>query len=148
SDGSIAHYEPHVGVVNNISLDHKSLGELRSLFRGFVEKAQRIVLNLDNEETAAISVDLKPKQVVTYSLRSAQADLLASSPVPSPTGIVFQVKAREIGGTVDVALKVPGLHNVANALAALSAVKACDVSLAEAATHLSEFSGIRRRLGS
>ena len=43
-------------------------------------------------------------------------------------------------------LKVPGLHNVANALAALSAAKACGVALAEAAAHLGEFSGIRRRL--
>jgi UDP-N-acetylmuramate--alanine ligase len=45
-----------------------------------------------------------------------------------------------------VALKVPGLHNVANALAALSAAKACGVALAAAAAHLGEFSGIRRRL--
>src|SRR6516165_6605672 len=33
SDGSIAFFEPRVAVVNNISLDHKSLDELRSLFR-------------------------------------------------------------------------------------------------------------------
>src|SRR5712691_9670540 len=146
SDGSIAFFEPRVAVVNNISLDHKSLDELRSLFRGFIARAQRVVLNLDNAETAAISVDLDPKQVVTYSLRSTQANLLASSPAPSPTGIVFQVKARDTAETVDVALKVPGLHNVANALAALSVAKACGVSLAEAAAHLGEFSGIRRRL--
>lgn len=146
SDGSIAFFEPRIAVVNNISLDHKSLDELRSLFRGFIAKAQRVVLNLDNPETAAIAVDLDPKQVVTYSLRSAQADLLASSPIPSPTGIMFKAKARDTGETVDVALKVPGLHNVANALAALSAVKACGVGLAEAAAHLGEFSGIRRRL--
>ena len=43
-------------------------------------------------------------------------------------------------------LKVPGLHNVANALAAMSAAKACGVPLAAAAAHLGEFSGIRRRL--
>jgi hypothetical protein len=30
---------------------------------------------------------------------------------------VFQVKARDTGETVEVSLKVPGLHNVANALA-------------------------------
>jgi UDP-N-acetylmuramate--alanine ligase len=35
---------------------------------------------------------------------------------------------------------------VANALAALSVAKACGVSLAVAAAHLGEFSGIRRRL--
>jgi len=146
SDGSIAFFEPRVAVVNNISLDHKSLDELRTLFRGFIAKAQTVVLNLDNAETAALSVDLKPGQAVTYSLRATHAHLLASSPVPSPTGIAFQVKARDTGEAVEVALKVPGLHNVDNALAALSVAKACGVGLAAAAAHLAQFSGIRRRL--
>jgi UDP-N-acetylmuramate--alanine ligase len=132
--------------VNNISLDHKSLDELRSLFRGFIVKAETVVLNLDNAETAALLPDLRSGQAVTYSLADAQADLLASSPAPSPAGIAFAVKARDTGEVVEVSLKVPGLHNVANALAALCAAKACGVSLAEAAAHLGEFSGIRRRL--
>jgi UDP-N-acetylmuramate--alanine ligase len=146
SDGSIAFFEPRIAVVNNISLDHKSLDELRSLFRGFIAKADTVVLNLDNAETAALAGDLKPGQAVTYSLHAAHADLVASAAVPSPTGIVFQVKARDTGEAVKVDLKVPGLHNVANALAALSAAKACGVALAEAAAYLGEFSGIRRRL--
>jgi UDP-N-acetylmuramate--alanine ligase len=146
SDGSIAYFEPHVAVVNNISLDHKSLDELRTLFRGFIARARIAVLNLDNAETAALAAELKPGQVITYSLRAAPADLLASAPVQSPTGIAFKVKARDSGEAADVTLKVPGLHNVANALASLSVAKACGVSLSEAVTHLSEFSGIRRRL--
>jgi UDP-N-acetylmuramate--alanine ligase len=146
SDGSIAQFEPQVAAVNNISLDHKSLDELRSLFRGFIAKARIAVLNLDNAETAALAAELKSAQVVTYSLRAAPADLLASAPVQSPTGIAFQLKARDSSEAADVTLKVPGLHNVANALAALSVAQACGVSLSEAATHLGEFSGIRRRL--
>jgi UDP-N-acetylmuramate--alanine ligase len=66
--------------------------------------------------------------------------------VQSPTGVTFQVKARATGAAVEVALQVPGLHNVANALAALAAAQACGVDLATAAAHLREFSGIRRRL--
>lgn len=146
SDGSITLFEPRVAVVNNISLDHKSLDELRTLFRRFIAKTQTVVLNLDNPETAALLVGLKPGQAITYSLNSAQADLFASAPVRSQAGIGFQVKARETGEVVEVDLKVPGLHNVANALAALSAAKACGVALAAAAAHLGEFSGIRRRL--
>src|SRR6267378_3908654 len=95
SDGSIALFEARVAVVNNISLDHKSMDELRSLFRGFIAGAQTVVLNLDNAETAALAVDLKPGQAVTYSLGAAQAELLASAPDPSPTGIAFRVKARD-----------------------------------------------------
>src|SRR5262249_47362004 len=131
--------------------DHKSLDELRALFSGFTAKAPTVVLNLDNAETAAVATnmklgDVKPKQAITYSLHETRADLLAFAPVQSPTGVAFQVKARDTGETVAVELKVPGLHNVANALAALSVAKSCGVALAEAAAHLGGFSGIRRRL--
>jgi UDP-N-acetylmuramate--alanine ligase len=146
SDGSIALFKPHVAVVNNISLDHKSLDELRTLFQDFIATAQTSVLNLDNAETAALAGSLKPGQVVTYSLHAASADLLGSAPIPAPAGITFQVKARDTGETVTVELKVPGLHNVSNALAALCVAKVFGIGLAEAASHLSEFSGIRRRL--
>jgi UDP-N-acetylmuramate--alanine ligase len=146
SDGSIAFFRPRVAVVNNISLDHKSLDELRDLFRGFIAEAPTAVLNLDNAETAALAAGLRPGQAVTYGLGAASADLVASAPVRSPTGIAFQVTARETGEPVTVTLQVPGLHNVANALAALSVTKVCGVPLAAAAGHLGEFSGIRRRL--
>ncbi len=54
-------YEPRVAVVNNISLDHKSSGRAAQLsFRGFVAKAQTVVLNLDNAETAALLAGLQP----------------------------------------------------------------------------------------
>jgi UDP-N-acetylmuramate--alanine ligase len=146
SDGSIAFFKPQMAVVNNISLDHKSLDELRTLFSEFIAKAQTVVLNLDNAETAALAADAKPGRAVTYSLRATQADLLALAPIQSPTGIAFRVKARDTEQAVAVELKVPGLHNVANALAALSVAKAGGVALGEAAAHLSGFSGIRRRL--
>lgn len=146
SDGSIKLFEPRIAVVNNISLDHKSLDELRVLFRDFIAKAQTVVLNLDNAETAALLVGLNPGQAITYSLNSSRADLLASPPMLTPAGIAFQVRARETGESVDVHLKVPGLHNVANALAALGAAQACGAPLAAAAAHLREFTGIRRRL--
>jgi UDP-N-acetylmuramate--alanine ligase len=146
SDGSIALFAPRVAVVNNVSLDHKPLDELRALFRDFVAKAQSVVLNLDNPETAALAAGLNPGQAITYSLGAAQAHLVASVPVQSPAGVAFQATARETDETVEVDLKVPGLHNAANALAALSAAQACGVALPAAAAYLGEFKGIRRRL--
>jgi UDP-N-acetylmuramate--alanine ligase len=79
-------------------------------------------------------------------MADTRADLLASSPVPSPAGIAFHVRERNTGESVEVDLKVPGRHNVANALAALCTARACGVALADAARYLGEFSGIRRRL--
>ncbi|HEX9322139.1 MAG TPA: Mur ligase family protein [Xanthobacteraceae bacterium] len=146
SDGSIALFTPRIAVLNNISLDHKPLDELRSLFRGFASKGQTVVLNLDNAETAALMTDQRPGRTVTWSVSDTRADLLAGPPVCSPGGIAFPVKARAHGEVVAVTLNVPGLHNMANALAALSATIACGVGLADSAKHLEEFSGIRRRL--
>ena len=75
SDGSIAQFSPKIAVLNNIALDHKSMDELRILFRDFVGKSKAAVLNLDNAETAALAGVTKS---VTYSLEDTGADLFAS----------------------------------------------------------------------
>ena len=146
SDGSIAHYVPQVAVVNNIALDHKSLPELRRLFGDFVGKSKVAVLNLDNEETAALAAGMPADRRVTYSLGSPKADLLASEIAVAPDGVAFSVRARGGAASVPVRLAVPGRHNVANALAALAAVQACGVAPEEAAAALGSFAGLRRRL--
>lgn len=146
SDGSIALFRPKIAVVNNISLDHKSMDELRGLFLGFVAGARTAVLNLDNPETRSLADGAAPGRVVTYSLADPAADLLAGPPRLRPAGVAFQVTARDSGERAEVDLKVPGLHNLSNALAALCAARACGVSLHDAAQALAGFSGVRRRL--
>jgi UDP-N-acetylmuramate--alanine ligase len=144
SDGSIARYRPEIAVVNNISLDHKSMDELRKLFAGFTTKARIAVLNLDNGETAALAAKPVEGQIVTYSLFDDAADLVASNIKPQQDGIDFSLRADN--RTHPVHLRLPGLHNVSNALAALAAVRAAGVPLAEAVRALAKFDGIRRRL--
>lgn len=146
SDGSIARYAPRIAVLNNIALDHKSLDELRALFSDFVAKAAVAVLNLDNDETAALAARAPPEKVISYSLANTRARLRGSRLVPAPDGIAFAVSDRETGAIVPVRLAVPGAHNVANALAALAAAQACGVSLEDAAQALHSFAGLRRRL--
>ena len=146
SDGSIALFDPRIAVVGNISLDHKTMEELRSLFRAFVAKAKTAVLNLDNDETAALAATLAPGKAITYSLRQPEADLLATEIAPAPEGIAFVLRQRSDGRAIRVTLAVPGRHNVANALAALAAARATGVPLDEAADALGRFSGTRRRL--
>jgi UDP-N-acetylmuramate--alanine ligase len=145
SDGSIARYEPTIAVVNNIALDHKSMEELRALFRAFVGKAEIAVLNLDNEETAALVLGAKVR-TRTYSLRSGLADLHAVSIRPAPDSVAFEVLEKETRESAAITLAVPGEHNVANALAALSAARAYGLSLRDAAGALAGFSGVKRRL--
>jgi UDP-N-acetylmuramate--alanine ligase len=144
SDGSIALYRPRVAVVNNITLDHKSLDELRALFADFAGRADKVMLNLDNPETRRLAETLPRERLTTFSLDDSLADLLAISPRPAPAGITFSVRGRE-GAVAEVRLKTPGLHNVANALAAIGAVGALGVGLGPAARALAEFAGVRRR---
>lgn len=150
SDGSIARYDPTVAVVSNISLDHKSMEELRDLFGGFTDRASHAVLNLDNLETAALAQSMveagRAGAVVTFALGHADADLSAHDLVPLPTGMTFALTERASAETFAVVLNVPGAHNVANALAALGAVRALGVPVAEAVAALATFAGIRRRM--
>ncbi|MFN6981039.1 MAG: UDP-N-acetylmuramate--L-alanine ligase [Brevundimonas sp.] len=144
SDGSIAAYDPTVAVVSNISLDHKSMEELRDLFGGFTSRATTAVLNLDNPETAALAQTLPVGKAVTFALGGETADLSAHDLQPTPTGMKFRLI--EGWSEYDVVLNVPGAHNVANALAALGAVKALDVPTGQAVKALETFAGIRRRM--
>ncbi len=146
SDGSIARYDPTVAVVSNISLDHKSMEELRALFGGFAGKAKMAVLNLDNTETRALADDLGRARAVTFSLEDPAADLLATGLAPTPLGMTFDLTDRATMTTLPVTLNVPGAHNVANALAALAAARALDVPIKDAVDALAGFAGIRRRL--
>ena len=139
SDGSIALYGPRIAVLNNITLDHKSLDELRHLFRDFAANAETVVVNLDDDETRFLAAVLPPEKLCTYSLSDESADLFASGIREDPFAISFQVAG------VPVGLQVPGRHNVENALAALAAAEAAGVPLAEAAEALAGFTGLRRR---
>lgn len=145
SDGSIARYDPTVAVVSNISLDHKSMEELRDLFGGFTGRAAKAVLNLDNVETQALAQSLLADKVITFALGEESATLNAHHLEPTPTGMRFALT--ELGGApLPVVLNVPGAHNVANALAAVGAVRAIGVPLEQAVAALETFAGIRRRM--
>lgn len=136
SDGTIALYAPDIAVLNNIALDHKSMSELRALFGAFTAKARVAVLNLDNDEVAR----LPRANALTYSLGKPEADLVATDVTERPDGIDFRVNGHA------VALRVPGRHNVSNALAALAAAQAAGLALEDAARAIQGFKGLRRRL--
>jgi len=144
SDGSIARYTPEVAVLTNLTLDHKSLDELRRLFGDFLGRAKVCVLNQDDPESAALAATLTGRRL-TLSLADPAADLFADAIRPAPDGIALRVRAKG-GDAQPLHLAVPGRHNVANALAALGAARALGLPLAQAAEALSGFGGIRRRL--
>src|SRR5215212_5119892 len=66
SDGSIALYQPTVAVLTNVSLDHLAMDELRALFGGFLARAGKAVLNLDDPETRALAEALPDQKLIGY----------------------------------------------------------------------------------
>ncbi|MDQ2892491.1 MAG: Mur ligase family protein [Pseudomonadota bacterium] len=142
SDGSIAHYVPRIAVLNNVSVDHKSLDELRTLFGDFIAKAETAIVNFDNEEAAALAATLPSERIHSFAL-TRPADFAARDVEEAPFGSRFTLCVG--GNTLPVALQVPGRHNIANALAAIAAAVAAGVPLADAVGAIAGFTGLRRR---
>ena len=145
SDGSIALYDPTVAVLSNVSLDHKSLDELRSLFGAFVQRAAVAVINSDDAEAAALIP--QAKSLITFGIESpaAMIGVAPGSIVEAPTSLSASILDRRDGTTSQLELKVPGHHNLANALAAIAACSAAGVPFTEAVQALGSFSGLARR---
>ncbi|WP_242098214.1 Mur ligase family protein [Sphingomonas sp. CROZ-RG-20F-R02-07] len=142
SDGSIALYRPTIAALNNVSLDHKGLDELRQLFGDFVRKAVVAVVNIGDAEAARIAETVAAESLVSVAI-DAPADLVAERLVPAPFAIAFDLVAGDERHRVTLA--VPGRHNVANALVALGAARAAGVPLAVAVGAIAGFTGLRRR---
>ncbi|TCM22423.1 UDP-N-acetylmuramate--alanine ligase [Novosphingobium sp. PhB165] len=143
SDGSIALYRPKVAVLGNVSLDHKSLEELRQLFGDFLSRAEISAINLDDAETAALAPHAKA--LVTFGIVSPDAQITATDIVEEPISLTATVVDRRDGSSHALALKVPGRHNLYNALAAIAAANAAGVPVAEAVEALGSFVGLARR---
>lgn len=142
SDGSIALYSPHVAVLNNVSLDHKSLEELRVLFGEFAAKARTTIVNVGDGESAALAMALDRNRTVTFAVEG-DADLSACNLKLEAFAVGFDLLTKDI--RLPVRLAVPGRHNVANALAAIGAAVAAGIALEDAARAIQGFSGLRRR---
>src|SRR5919205_511412 len=93
SDGSITLYRPQVAVLTNISLDHKEMAELRQLFAGFLNKARKAVLNLDDPETRALSETVPADKLIGYGFDSPGADFMGKDLQLQPDGVTFALEA-------------------------------------------------------
>ena len=122
SDGSIALYRPSIGVLLNVSLDHKSIEELRQLFGNFLAASGCAIVNYDNEEARFLAE--RAEQKVSFGITHQAADITVEpdSIDQSALGIraaLIDNRRREVFPLI---LPMPGLHNLSNALAAIAAL--------------------------
>src|SRR5918993_145472 len=150
SDRSFLMLTPTFAVVTNIDREHMDyyadMMDVRKCFTDFVNKVPfygASVLCLDDPHVQAVIPEVVRRRI-TYGL-SAQADISAREVrYNQQFGSTFQ--ARQFCETPgEVALNVPGLHNVYNALAATAIGLELEVPFDVIAGALADFRGVNRR---
>ncbi len=149
SDGSFLHLTPTIAVITNIDpehLDHyKNLEGLKDAFVGFANRVPfygLVVACLDHPNVQDVLPRLD-KRIMTYGL-SAQADYRAKNPVFAGLSVGFEVEFRGKSlGHFEV--RMPGIHNVLNALATIAVADELRVPHDDVRKALSTFEGVERR---
>jgi UDP-N-acetylmuramate--alanine ligase len=149
SDGSFLHLSPVVAVITNIEpehLDHYGTADvMENAFAAFANRLPfwgRAVLCLDDPGVQRLLPRIARRRT-TYGL-SEPADWVARDLARDGAGSRFAVsRGGESLGTARV--RIPGRHNVANALAALAVAAELEVPFPQAADALASFAGVERR---
>ncbi len=146
SDGSFLLLAPQVAVVTNVEADHLdhwgSFDAIKDAFRSFVGAVKEgggVVLPEGND----VLDDYTPPPDTGRVSFGAGGDLSARDISPRGSGTTFTLV--HDGSEVPVRLRVPGRHNVANALAAAAACLQVGVSIQAVAHGLAGYRGVERR---
>ena len=151
SDASFVHLKPMLAVVTNIDADHMSTydGDLEKLRSGFIEFLHNLpfyglaVVCGDDPGVNEILGDIG-RSVTTYGV-GPDVDIRARN-VEFRQGLTtFDVVRRDNDDPLTISLRLPGMHNVRNALAAIAVAAELQVSDAAVIEALGKFEGIDRR---
>jgi len=155
SDGSFLRLDGTYAIVTNIDPEHLDhYGSFDAVKDAFVEFVENVpfygaaMLCLDHPEVQAILPRVQDRRIVTYGF-SAQADIRGENVRPVPGGNMFDVQIRERDGSVrriaDIALPMPGRHNVLNAMAAIGVALQMGIDDATIQSGFANFGGVKRR---
>src|SRR5438034_10616030 len=137
---------PTVAVVTNVEADHLecygSIAALEGAFAQFADGARRVIAGGDDAGAQRVVARLGAK--VWRVGVGADADVKIGAIAFAATGSRATVTLPG-GRTVPLALRVPGMHNLRNAAAALAVVHELSADVDVAARALSEFTGVARR---
>lgn len=154
SDASFVHLKPMLSIVTNVDADHMSTydGDLDKLRSSFVEFLHNLpfyglaVLCADDPGIQAIMGQVG-RSTLTYGVEDV-ADIRAQNIVFDEGMTRFEVIRRDRDEPLSVSLRLPGLHNVKNALAAIAVAGELQISDQAVVSALEKFEGIDRRFQS
>lgn len=146
-DRSFLALSPTVAVVTNIEADHldiyADLADIRRAFAQFVRGARTIVLCADDSRANTLPTP-SSTEVIRYGIASEDARLLARDVEPCDGGSRARI-VYDDDDLGEITLRVPGRHNVLNALAAIGAGLALGAKLDAMKAGLAAFAGVERR---
>jgi UDP-N-acetylmuramate--alanine ligase len=151
SDASFLHLQPMLAVVTNIDRDHMAtyhhdFDELKRTFVAFLHLLPfygSAVLCAEDPHVASIFADVA-RPLITYGF-SGDCDYRATGLVPHGRTWQFVAERPRNLPSLEIALAIPGYHNVLNALAAIAVATEEGLPDAAIARGLSQFSGVGRR---
>lgn len=122
------HYSPEIIILNNIEFDHPDyFGSVEDVFASFKKFISNLtgekilIYNADSEGVVKLlsNIDIKNIRLIPYSLKKAK---------------------------IDFNLKIPGLHNISNALGAIELGKVLGIPDDLVKESIEDFTGIGRRM--
>jgi len=156
SDGSFVKLPADIAVVTNIDpehLDHYgTFDKVKDAFKHFVENVPFYgfaVMCLDHPEVQALVGKIEDRRIVTYGT-NPQADVRYSDVQVLGQQSRFTVEVRDrVTGTKkvipDLVVNMPGIHNIANATAAVAVADQLDIAPEAIRKGLAAFTGVKRR---
>ncbi len=158
SDGSFLRLSPVIAIVTNVDREHLDhYGTFERVIDAFVEFANKVpfygavVACADDPNVAALRPRVT-RRVVTYGIDDPTADLRGEQVELEALAARCTVRAGSASRVAppgealgELRLKVPGRHNLLNALAAVGVGLELGLSFGVVAAALSEFRGAERR---
>jgi UDP-N-acetylmuramate--alanine ligase len=164
SDRTFLKLFPTIAVMTNIDHEHlENYGGFPDLQQAFADFANRVpffgaVIACADDAALAEVLPRITRRVTTYGLTSPTADVVASRVTAAPMAMTAVIERRHRAGHGNASLtavttttlgpltlRVPGRHNLLNALATIAVTEELGVPFEQAAAGLAEFRGAERR---
>ena len=130
SDGSLVKFNPNIGVITNIELEHvdhyTSLEELIKTMQKFANNCKYLIANFDCKN---IKNNIKPSK--WFSTKKINNIDFALIPIES-NGCEIIAEYYEQEKLIDIIkVPIPGIHNLSNTVAAIAACRTSDILFKE-----------------
>ncbi len=148
---SFLHFNPFLSIITNVEEDHldyfSGINHIISSFKKFASLTSPLgcIIVCSDDKNACSVVQNVDKKVIKYGIESEEAEYYAKNIKYKENGCAeFDVYHNQ-NKLVDIALNVPGKHNILNALAVTAASDFLGIDMEFVRKGLLEFGGTKRR---